>query len=320
MEPTSQNPTVRNVEDRAQGSRAAREDHALSLPDGRRLGFAEYGDLAGTPALYFTGGNNSRLEARTLAVPAAELGVRLIATDRPGFGLSTFQAGRTLLDWPNDVQALVRALDVDRYFVLGYSGGGPHALATAFRWPDRVLGTSIVAGAAPPNTPGNRTGMWPPIRVLYFLARWAPMPALEAIQRAMTDPSRNFTDANIRRMRPADRDTLLSMPGAVESITASMTEAHRAGYEGAAWEWKLYTRDWGFPLSEVTGRVTLWYGDQDGNAPPEMGRILERSLPNAQVHLVAGEAHMSLMLRRGEEILARLVEGREPHPPLHQMS
>jgi pimeloyl-ACP methyl ester carboxylesterase len=270
------------------------------------LGFAEYGSPAGVPVMYFTGGNNSRLEAALLDSTALELDARIIATDRPGFGMSTFQPGRSLLDWPDDVRELADSLGLDRFHVLGYSGGGPHALATGYRLRNRVLGTAIVAGAAPPHTPGTRKGMWPPIRVLYALARWAPLPVLASIQKAMTDPSRNFTDANIRRMRPADRESLSTMPQALAAVTASMNEAHRAGYEGAAWEWRLYTRPWGFSLDSVPGHIELWYGEQDGNAPPAMGRYLANALPDARL---TDEAHLSLMIRRGGDMLRRLVEG-----------
>ena len=110
----------------------------LKLPDGRKLGFAEFGDLNGQTVFYFTGGNNSRLEAKSYDTAAQKLGLRIISIDRPGFGNSDFLAGRQFLDWPADVVQLADYLEVARFPVFGLSGGGPHLLAMAYQQPDRI--------------------------------------------------------------------------------------------------------------------------------------------------------------------------------------
>ena len=107
-------------------------DHTIRLPDGRTLGYSEYGSPTGNTLFYF---GSSRLEACLLARAAANAGVRVIGTDRPGMGLSQFQPGRRLLDWPADVVALADHLGIARFAVVGVSAGGPHALACA---PDGV--------------------------------------------------------------------------------------------------------------------------------------------------------------------------------------
>lgn len=284
-----------------------RRSMSVELPDGRTLGYAEYGDPGGVPVLYATGGNNSRLEAASFDAAAQGVGVRLIGTDRPGFGTSTFQPGRRLLDWAADVDALLGELGLDRVHLLGLSGGGPHVLAVCHERPDVVVRAAIVNGAAPPGVPGTFEGMWPPIRVLYALARWAPLPLLRSVQRAMSDPDRNFTPQNVRRLRPPDAELLARRPDVLEDITTSMREAHRLGYDGAAWEWRLYTRPWGFDLADVATDVRLWYAEQDGNAPPAMGRHLANALPTARLEIVPGEAHLSLLVHHGERILADLI-------------
>jgi pimeloyl-ACP methyl ester carboxylesterase len=119
----------------------------LQLRDGRTLGFAEYGDPAGNVLFYFHGYPGARVEARLLAEPAERLGTRLIGIDRPGIGFSTFQARRRFLDWPADVAELADKLGIDRFSVVGCSGGGPNALAYACRIPDRLIACGIVAGA-----------------------------------------------------------------------------------------------------------------------------------------------------------------------------
>lgn len=122
----------------------------ITLPDGRALGFAEYGDPAGAPILYFHGFPSSRLEAQPVASMLSLLGVRLIALDRPGFGLSSPQPGRRIIDWAEDVRSFARGVGVDRFAVLGTSGGGPYALACAHALPrNMVAGVGLFASGPP---------------------------------------------------------------------------------------------------------------------------------------------------------------------------
>ena len=121
----------------AQTAQETRLNQTIKLRDGRTLGYAEYGDRNGVPVVFFHGTPGSRL----MAVPAwndTSLGIRLIAPDRPGLGLSTYLPHRTLLNWPGDVAELADALKLEKFIVAGVSGGGPHSLACAYALPDRV--------------------------------------------------------------------------------------------------------------------------------------------------------------------------------------
>ncbi|UNI19594.1 hypothetical protein JDV02_005774 [Purpureocillium takamizusanense] len=122
----------------------------MTLPDGRTLGFAEYGNPAGAPILYFHGFPSSRLEAQPVASMLSHLGVRLIALDRPGFGLSSPQPGRRIIDWADDVRSFAGGNGLDRFAVLGTSGGGPYALACAYALPRKmVAGVGLFASGPP---------------------------------------------------------------------------------------------------------------------------------------------------------------------------
>src|SRR5438067_1645721 len=112
--------------------------HEVILRDGRRLGFAEYGDGQGEPAFYFHGWPSSRLEAAPADPLAREFGVRLIATDRPGHGLSDFKPRRRLEDWPTDVEELADKLGIEKFAVIGNSGGAPYAVACGAKLPPRI--------------------------------------------------------------------------------------------------------------------------------------------------------------------------------------
>jgi pimeloyl-ACP methyl ester carboxylesterase len=108
----------------------SREGAQLVLRDGRRLGYAQYGQPDGEPIVYFHGHPGSRLEARLAHEPAAAPGLRVIALDRPGYGLSDFLPGRAITDWPADVTAAADALGIGRFSVAGASGGGPRWAGT----------------------------------------------------------------------------------------------------------------------------------------------------------------------------------------------
>ncbi len=136
-------PTVRRE------GRMQSENLTRTLADGRTLAWAEYGVPDGRSVLFFHGGNDSRLAGRLLADAATRANVRLICPDRPGYGASTFSAGRTFLDWANDVGHLTDGLGITGYRVVGHSGGGPHALACAHSHPGRVQSVATVSSPAP---------------------------------------------------------------------------------------------------------------------------------------------------------------------------
>ncbi len=100
--------------------------------------------------MFFHGGNDSRLAGGLLEAAAIATGVRLICPERPGFGRSTYQPGRNLLDWSSDVEQLADRLDLGRFRLVGHSGGGPHALACAAALPERITRVAAVSSVAPP--------------------------------------------------------------------------------------------------------------------------------------------------------------------------
>lgn len=121
----------------------------ITLEDGRKLGYAEFGDLQRKPIFYFHGHRSSRLEPKMYDFEKKQYEVRLIAVDRPGYGVSDFQKDRKLLDWPVDVVELADSLDIDKFAVLGGSGGGPYVAACAYTIPDRLTTCGIVSGLGP---------------------------------------------------------------------------------------------------------------------------------------------------------------------------
>src|SRR3989338_9811190 len=154
--------------------RLSREDRSILLPDGRRLGYAEYGALGGRPVLFFHGAPGSRHIHADMADVVTLRGIRLIAVERPGYGLSDPQPGRSMLDWPGDVAALTDALGIAKFAIIGFSMGSTYALACASRLPLRVTIVALAGAFAPLDAPGVMAGMSPSSSGLFSLAQSNP--------------------------------------------------------------------------------------------------------------------------------------------------
>lgn len=280
------------------------------LPGGRQLAYAEFGRADGAPVFYFHGSPSSRLEPLLIGDEVlSRLGLRVIAPDRPGMGGSAFQPGRRLTDWPADVAALADALGLDRFAVLGNSGGGPYVAACAAKIPDRLRAAVIVSGGWRMDWPEARAGLPFPNRLTLLLARWAP-PVLRLLLGMMKGAAQGKPEeeqAQLRqRMPPADSAAFME-PGRLEAFRLAMRECLRQGARGAAWDLGLYVRDFGFRLDEVRVPLMLFHGEQDSNAPIAMVRRAVAQLPAARLRTYAGEAHLSTLCNHMDEIAQALV-------------
>ncbi len=281
----------------------------VRLRDGRSLAWAEYGHPRGKPVLYFHGFPGSRLEPALGGDELRGTGARLIAIDRPGFGGSTFQPGRRLLDWPDDVASFADSLGLDRFACMGVSGGGPYVLACALRIGGRLTRAAVVCGVGPLDTPEGSRGMMRANRLLFGAARYSKT-AVRLILALMVRGLRRDPAAAVQRaarsLPEADR-AVLERPEALESFVLSTVESLRPGTCGAGLEAQLYARAWGFSLEDVLAEIDLYQGELDVNVAPSMGRYQASVLPHRKAHFFPAEGHLSLAVNRMEEIVRRLV-------------
>ncbi len=286
-----------------------RPGNVLTLKDGRRLGYAEYGNRQGNPLFYFHGMPGSRLEGGLTEEAARKLGIRVIATDRPGYGLSDFQPHRTFLDWPADVAALADALAIDRFAVAGVSGGGPYVSICALKIPERLTAAGIIAGVGPYDQPDATEGMGSTNRMLFGLAKRFPW-LIRFPMAVQSFATRHFVDRLMPawvRSLPEPDQVAMKRPEIMAIFKRDTIEAFRSGSRGAAWETLMYARPWGFRLEEITMPVHLWQGELDENVPPSMGRYQAQAIPNCRANFYPDEGHISLAVNHIEEILATLV-------------
>jgi pimeloyl-ACP methyl ester carboxylesterase len=287
----------------------ARIDKRIRLRSGRRLGYAEYGRADGWPVLFFHGFPGSRYEGRLLDATARRKGVRLIAPDRPGFGLSDFKPGRRIVHWPFDVAELADRLGVGRFSVLGYSGGGPYAAICAHRLSHRLLATGILSGMGPTDAPSGVQGMRLFGQLELALARRTPWMAAYLYRLAYWGirhrPGRVLSWVQGRLPEPDQ--AVLEDPQVAQVVEDSFAESARLGTRGGEWELTLLSNPWGVRLGEIRAPVDLWHGELDITVPAAMARYVAETLPRCRATFYRREGHFSLACHYTEEILGALL-------------
>jgi pimeloyl-ACP methyl ester carboxylesterase len=284
----------------------------LELPDGRRLGYDKHGPTEGRPVFYFHGSPSSRLEIMlfTNEKLLQSLKIHLIAVDRPGMGLSDYQADRSLLDWPEDVLELADKVNIDLFAILAYSLGGPYGAACAYAIPKRLSKVGIVSGAALFTEPELAESINEGTRRYLNLPREKPWAArvfmwmLGAMARLA--PKRFLASANSLLPEP-DRQ-VVSDPDFQKGFLAMFREALRQGVRGAQHESLLAITDWGFRPEHIQAPVLIRHGEVDVNVPIAMARHLANAIPNSQAKFYPNEGHLSLFKKHAKEILLDLVD------------
>jgi pimeloyl-ACP methyl ester carboxylesterase len=289
----------------ASGERA--REGTLDLDDGRALGYAEYGEPGGAPIIYLHGMPGSRLDPALLDEEYRRIGVRVVAIERPGYGLSAARRSWGLLDWPGDVAAAADRLGIERFALIGYSSGGKYAAACAYTLPDRLTGTAILSGVGPPATPRFREGLGRTDRLSMTLALRARPLALAywRIARRMAErkPER-FLGEFEKELSEPDK-VVFSEPEVRKFVLATSREALRAGAAGVVQDAAIQARPWGFGLEEIRAPVRLWHGDRDEIVPLHHSRYAAEAIPNATLTIFEGAGH--LVASRFSEVAAALI-------------
>ena len=259
----------------------------FQLPDGRKLGYDEYGAPDGAPIFYLHGSPSSRLEVKLYVSEdlLQSLNVRLIAVDRPGMGLSDFQQNRQLLDFPRDVLALADHLGIERFSVLAYSLGGPYGLACAFAISERLHKVGIVSGAALFTEPelmtnineGTRKFLTMP-REKPFLSRLFLWMMLGVMPRVAP---KQFIAGAAAVLPEADR-AVVSDPEIQKRFLNAVHEAMRQGTRGAFHESLLSVTDYGFRLQEIQTPIHLWHGEAGSKHPCGDGSVCRIRRPEVR--------------------------------------
>lgn len=280
--------------------------NVISLPDNRKLSYIEAGDKSGKALFYFHGvpsaadewhlwGDEEKLKS---------LGIRLIAVDRPGLGLSSFQRDRSICNWSKDISDLADSLKIDKFSVLGYSGGGPYAAVCAALIPDRLISVGLVSSLVSFNNENLLVGINE--GNIKFLNLAIQKPALFRfiywqIALLMKLSPKQYLNNALKTFETADSD-VFQMKKVHEAIFAA-----KGSIKGQQMDTKLILSPWGFNLKDIQVPVYLWQGGKDHNASPAMGKYLENEIPNSIMSFLPEEGHISLIFKNIDQILKKLI-------------
>jgi pimeloyl-ACP methyl ester carboxylesterase len=273
----------------------ATETHGLIPVD-------ELGSPAGFPVIAHHGTPEGRLLAPWWHEPAAERQLRIIGFDRPGYADRPARPGRSVADVADDVALLADQLGLERFATIGFSGGGPHALATGALLPDRTVCVLSAAGVGPYDAPG-----------LDFLAGMgeanieefgAALEGPEALEPYLLAEARDIAGATVEDLLSVF-ETLLSGPDR-EALTGRRAEQmlvatqHALSHGIAGWrdDDLAFTRPWGFDLEHLAVPVAVFQGAEDLMVPQHHAPWLAAQIPGAELHVLEGEGHLTLGERR----------------------
>lgn len=266
----------------------------LRLPDGRILTFREYGDINGRPLIFLHSVRGSHLEIANLAASAAaDLGIRLIAPNRPGYGLSDPRKLNTVLDYVEDIEALADALELERFAVAGYVLGGLFAKAIAYHLPHRVERLLLISCGVHAETAEDYADMIPLYKMSNKLARELPqvIRMLSSIMvRGMLRNPERFLEQFATQLEPEEA-ALFESQSFADRIIKGLQHAAYQGSRHIGREVVLLNQPWGFDPADIEIPVTLWHGEKDRHMPYLLAKKLAAKIPDCQLRSVPDAGH-----------------------------
>jgi len=268
-------------------------DLTVRLPDGRILGYADYGDPKGLPMLALHGTPGSRKMFQLAHETAAELHIRLLAPERPGFGISSFQRGRSLASYASDLAAFADALGIERFAVAGVSGGGPYAVACAACLPDRVTALGLISPIGPMAAPENpgKMGLGHAIAFRYAPRVLPLLAIIFGIGRLAFLYTPNLIFGFILSRSARSDWTILKRGEVRRNLLAGVTEGCRPGIGASLQEMALFSRPWGVPLDRIKAPTFLWQGLGDRNVPVSAALRLAELVPQCHLCRIDNAGH-----------------------------
>ena len=269
-----------------------------ATPDGRTLDVFVDGPEGAIPLLFHNGTPSSGQLYAPFAEPASQRGLRMVSFSRAGYGGSTRNPGRSVADVVPDVSAVLVELGAERFYTLGWSGGGPHALACAALLPERLIGAATVGALAPYGAEGLdwMAGMGQE-NIQAFGAAVADPAALEQFIAAVASEFATVTSTEVA----ASLGNLVSDVdhAAISGEAAAwLADVFRESVRNGIWGWYddelALVQPWGFDVSEINVPVAVWQGSQDRMTPFAHGEWLAAAIPGANAHLLPERGHLSL--------------------------
>jgi len=289
----------------------AQNDQTIHLADGRTLGYIEYGDPQGAVVFFHHGQPGNRLFHPDPAI-TKDVGLRLVIPDRPGYGLSSFYPERAIMDWPKDLLQLADALDVEQFGLIGFSAGGPYALACVAASPEKITRLVLISSAPPLSNRSLLHKMPFLVRFNYWTLHLFPRLFSLSFQWYWTRARKNphqFIKMAKAQSSPADR-MALEDKDIYQMVLESWKENLRIDSKGYTKDAEILLSDWGFDLKKINTEVLLWWGEHDHNSPSFVQEYFAAELPHSQTLRQANSGHFGFL--QAWEKICRLMS---PHYP-----
>lgn len=289
-----------------------RDSQILALPNGGTVGFAEYGAPDGVPVLALHGAPASRLMFSVADAAARVHGLRVVAPDRPGYGLTPPDDDPALASRTDLLHAFVETLGFDRFAILGVSGGSPYAVALAARLQHRIAALALVSPMGPvADYAASPDAALDPVSFLhdrFFMhmpyRTWLTHPLGDLSAWMYRHGPEVFMSLMPKLARMSDAE-ILSRPGVAQVMRTMTLEAFRQGGGGGTADLEIFGRPWNVQFGDVTAPTIVWQGTDDHIVPPQAARWLARQLPNATLHNLENAGHF-WVFDHVEDIVAQL--------------
>jgi pimeloyl-ACP methyl ester carboxylesterase len=284
----------------------------VELTDGRVLEVLSDGPEDGMPLVFQNGTPTAAMLFAPMVEIAAARGLLTVTYSRPGYAGSTAKPGRSVADATADVAAIVDAIGADRFVTIGWSGGGPHALACAALLADRCAAAVSLSGVAPYPAAGLDwlAGMGPENVEEFTLAlqgESALTPWLEEAAKQLATVQGSEVAAALGGL-VSDVDKASLTGDFAEFMAATFRRSVSAGIAGWRDDDLAFAKPWGFELDAIERPVAVWQGGEDRMVPMAHGEWLAEHIPGADKHLYPGEGHLSLGVSALDRVVDNLVE------------
>lgn len=298
-------PTAKDEHGGDDGSNAAaRRDGRVVVGHGRHFSYRDFGQPNGFPVIALHGTPGSGLKFKAAHAAAQDRGLRVIAPDRWGYGGTTMHPAPSLAEFAIDLATFADQLGLDRFAVLGISGGGPYAVAAASVLPSRIVALGLAAPVGP--VAGEPDREISAFHRLCFGMLARHQPVTRAIFQSFRLALALSPDLGVRlamlRAGVADR-RLLKSPDVVAGLGDAFLEGLRPGVEGAVTDLALFGAPWRIDTRRARMPAKLWLGSSDGNIPRSAARRLALRLPCCELAELPGEGHL-WAARNYDQVLA----------------
>jgi pimeloyl-ACP methyl ester carboxylesterase len=277
----------------------------LKLTDGRFLEYFDNG-VASTKAIVFHHGTPHHASAwSTWLDAAAARGLRAISYSRAGYGISDRNEGRTVISNNEDIRELLDSFGIIDFISIGWSGGGPHALATTAMHGSKGAITLAGVGAYGVDDLDFLAGMGPENEEEFGEAIKGE-DAISAWMDANAGAFKSVTGDQIRESFGgliSDADKAVIEGSYAEELAASMRKGLAVSFDGWIDDDIAFVQPWGFELNAIKVPVQIWQGDQDLMVPHAHSYWLEKHIPESSLNFVPGHGHVSLVVEYKSQIL-----------------